>query len=107
MERLKSNLKQMEQKLMENRDTVNDLNHYNRSSYVTDLSEMLFKKGENCLEIIIKIRRMGNIEDCEPVQVDIAHFTFRKKTIPITSLFDKKSDRQNFNKQKRNHINLM
>ena len=42
---------------------------------------------------------MANIEDYEPVQVDAAH-RISKKTATIIILFHKKSERQNFYKQK-------
>ena len=47
-----------------------------------------------------KVGRMAYKEDYEPGQVDVAHRTSKKKTAPITILFHKKSDRQNFYKQK-------
>lgn len=52
---LNSNLKQMEQKLMENRDAVNESNQYNRSAYMVEISGIPFKKGKNCLELINKV----------------------------------------------------
>ena len=72
-ERLNSNLRTMEQKLMKNRDAVSELNQYNRPSYVAELSGIPFKKGKNCLEIINKVGRIAEIDDYEPVQVDVAH----------------------------------
>ena len=52
---LNSNLKQMEQKLMENRDAVNESNQYNRSAYMVEISGIPFKKDKNCLELINKV----------------------------------------------------
>lgn len=74
-ERLNSNLIQMEQMLMESRDTVNKFNQYIRLSYMADLSGIQFKKVENCLKIINKVGRMTNIEDYELGQVNVAHRT--------------------------------
>ena len=54
-ESLNSNLRQMEQKLMENRDAVNESNQCNRSAYMVEISGILFKKGKNCLELINKV----------------------------------------------------
>ena len=44
---------------------------------------------------------MADIEGYEPGQVDVAHWISRKKTAPIIALFHKKSDRQNFYRQKK------
>ena len=99
-ERLNVNPRQIEQKLMENRDAVHELIQYNRSSYMMELSVIPFKKSKNCLLISNKVGRMTHKEDYEPGQVDVAHRTSKKKTAPITILFHKKSDRQNFYKQK-------
>ena len=41
-ESLNSNLRQMDQKLMENRNAVNELNQYNRPSHMVELSGILF-----------------------------------------------------------------
>ena len=44
---------------------------------------------------------MANIEDYEPGQVDVAHWSSRAKTAPIIILFYKKSDQQYFYRQKK------
>ena len=62
--------------------------------------------GENCLEIINKVGRMADMEDNEFGQADIAHRTSKKKTSPIIILSYKKSDRQNFYKQKKKLYSL-
>ena len=100
-EKLNSNLRQMEQKLMENRDVVSELNQCNRSSYMVEISGIPFKKGENYLEIINKVERMADIEDYEPGQVHVMLWTSRKKTAPIIVLFHKKREQQNFYRQKK------
>ena len=49
---------------------------------------------------------MADIEGYEPGQVDVAHWISRKKTAPIIALFHKKSDRQNFYRQKKKLYSL-
>ena len=79
----------MKQKLIENRDAVDELNQYNRSSYIVKICGIPSKKGKNCLEIMNNVRRMVDIEDYEPGQVDIVHQTSRKEIAPIIILFHK------------------
>ena len=51
-QRLNSNLRQMERKLMENRVAVNEMNQYNRSSYMVEIYGIPLAKGKKCLKII-------------------------------------------------------
>ena len=49
---------------------------------------------------------MADIEGYEPGQVDVAHWISRKKTAPIIASFHKKSDWQNFYRQKKKLYSL-
>ena len=51
-QRLNSNLRQMERKLMENRVAVNEMNQYNRSSYMVEIYGIPLTNGKKCLKII-------------------------------------------------------
>ena len=69
------------------------------------ISGIPFNKNENLSNIIQKIVMLTKITVSDITQVDVAHGTSKRENALIT-LFNKKSDRTNFFKQKRKFHNL-
>ena len=80
---------------------VNRLAQYNRSSFMLEISGIPFNKNENVSNIIQKIIILTIIADFDITQVDVAHITPKRQNAPIIMLFNKKSDRTNFFKQRK------
>ena len=69
------------------------------------ISGIPFNKNENLSNIIQKIVMLTKITVSDITQVDVAHGTSKRENALII-LFNKKSDRTNFFKQKRKFHNL-
>ena len=79
---------------------------YNRSSFMLEISGIPFNKNENVPNIIQKIVMLTKITDFDITQVDVAHRTSKRQNAPIIMLFNKKSDRTNFFKQRKKFHSL-
>ena len=85
---------------------VNRLAQYNRSSFMLEISGIPFNKNENVSNIIQKIVMLTKVTDLDITQVDAAHKTSKRQNAPIIMLFNKKSDRTDFFKQKKKFHSL-
>ena len=80
---------------------VNRLAQYNRSSFMLEISGIPFNKNGNVSNVVQKIIMLTKIADIDITQVDVAHRTPKRQIAPIIMLFNKKSDRTNFFKQRK------
>ena len=85
---------------------VNRLAQCNRSSFTLEISGIPFNKNENVSNIIQKIVMLTKVTDLDITQVDAAHKTSKRQNAPIIMLFNKKSDRTDFFKQKKKFHSL-
>ena len=104
--RLHHELNNMKSAVNYNGIEVNRLAQYNRPSFMLEMSGIPFNKNENVSNIIQKIVMLTKIKDFDIIQFDIAHRTSKRQNAPIIMLFNKKSDRTNFFKQRKKFHNL-
>ena len=98
--RLHHELNNMKSVINYNGIEVNRLAQYNRPSFMLEISGIPFNKNENVSNIIQKIVMLTKITDFEITQADVAHRTSERQNVSIIMLFNKKSDRTNFFKQR-------
>ena len=99
---LKKEIDETNTKQEENEIKINQLEQYNRSSCMLEISGIPRKTSEDAVKLIEKVAIKAKIMNFNTEQIDVAHRTSRKATAPIIVLFKTKSDRNNFFKQKRN-----
>ena len=99
---LKKEIDETNTKQEENEIKINQLEQYNRSSFMLEISGIPRKTSEDAVKLIEKVAIKAKIMNFNTEQIDVAHRTSRKATAPIIVLFKTKSDRNNFFKQKRN-----
>ena len=104
--RLHHELNNMKSAVNDNDIEVKRVAQYNRSSFMLEVSGIPFNKNENVSNIIQKIIMLTKITDLSIAQVDVAYRTSKRQNSPIIMLFNKKSDRTNFFKQRKKFHNL-
>ena len=76
---------------------LNQLAQYTRSSFMAELSGIARQRGEDVIDLTGKVAEAAKITDHDPNQINIAHRSSSRPTAPITIMFDRKRDRNNFN----------
>ena len=90
----------------ENKLSTNQLEQYNRSSLMLEISGIPRRKNEDAIELIKIVASKADIKRFEENQIDVAHQTSRSKSAPIIVKFVKKNDRMNFYHQRKKFYNL-
>ena len=83
------------------RKKTKQLAQYNRSSFMLELSGIPRQDDENAIDLVSKISVAAGICYFDVSQIDIAHRVSEKGTAPILVLFNRKTDRTNFYRQKK------
>ena len=68
---------------------------------MVEISGILHKKEEDCLNLINQFANLENITDFDISQIDLAHRTSPNESALIIILFITKRDRLNFHNQKK------
>ena len=97
---LHNEIKALYQSQEENQIEINKLAQYNRSSFMLELSGILWQDDENAIDLAHKTPAVAGIRNFDMSQIDIAHRVSEKGTAPIIVLFNRKADRTNFYIQK-------
>ena len=91
-QRLHNEIKALYQNLEKNQTEINKLAQYNRSSFMLELSG---------IPLVNKTAVVDGICNFDVNQIDIAHRVSERGTAPIIVLFNRKTDRNNFYRQKK------
>ena len=94
---------ELEKCTRENKLSTNQLEQYNRSSFILEISLMT---RQDVIELLKIVASNADIKGFEENQVDVAHRTSRRKTAPIIVKFVKKNDGINFYHQRKKGYDL-
>ena len=99
-QRLHNEIKALYQSQEEKQIKINKLAQYNRSSIMLELSGILRQYDENVMDLVNKNALVAGTCHFDVSQIDIAHRVSDKGTVPVIVLFNRKTDRTNFYRQK-------
>ena len=86
----------MKEQLEKTKQQLNANAQYMRSSWMLEISGIRTSKDEDTKGIVCKLASLAKMQDFSKDQIDVAHRTSPKSTVPIIVLFYKNNDRNNF-----------
>ena len=102
-QKLHGQILELEKCTRENKLSTNQLEQYNRSSFILEISVMT---RQDVIELLKIVASNADIKGFEENQVDVAHRTSRRETAPIIVKFVKKNDGINFYHQRKKGYDL-
>ena len=99
-ERLHNEMKALYQSQEENQIEFTKLTQYNRLSFILVLSGIPRQDDKNAIDLVNKTAVVAGICNFDVSQIDIAHRISGKGTAPIIVLFNRKTNRTDFYRQK-------